>query len=240
LSRECTTWYTRGNWRPLTNKGPSFSETINGRREIFPSSAIILGGGKGRRMGGNKIYLALDGSLVVETVIKRLSGSFKKIIIAAGQNDVSSLETILGPLRQGTDIRVISDKNPGRGPLEGIASALELLDDKWAFVTGCDMPCIKDAVIRKMWNEQNKNSSVVCAKINGFVEPLHAFYHISCIEAARKRLSSGERKLKSFYEDVRVSVIEERSLKLLPGYKSSFKSMNTPEDIRSITDFCSL
>jgi|GEM_PF-3899792 len=49
-------------------------------------------------MVGNKIYLALEGRLVVETVIKRLSSSFSRIIIAAGQNDVPSLETILAPL----------------------------------------------------------------------------------------------------------------------------------------------
>lgn len=240
MSQECTSSFTRGNWSPLNNKGLSRTERTDGRREALPSSAIILGGGKGRRMGGNKIYLALDGHLVVETVIKRLPSSFSRIIIAAGQNDVPSLETILAPLRQWRDIRIISDRNPGRGPLEGMTSALEELEDQWAFVTGCDMPCIKEAVIRKIWNSKNPDSSVACARIGGYIEPLHAFYHKSCIEPARKRLEASERKLKSFFEDVNVSVIEEGNLKYLPGYKSSFKSMNTPCDIRSLADFCSL
>lgn len=211
----------------------------NNRSYSLPSSAVILGGGQGKRMGGNKIYLAVNGQLVIQRVIARLRPSFEKIIIATGQRDRKVIEEILTLFGEGSYIDIVTDRYPGRGPLEGLASALEILDDEWAFVTGCDMPCINDAVIRKIWQGKRKDSSVVCVRINGFIEPLSAFYHSSCSLAARRKLSEENRKLTSFYEDVEVSIVDEAELAFLPGYRSSFKSMNTPEDLRSMELFCS-
>jgi hypothetical protein len=95
----------------LTDKELSRTKSTDGKRGALPSFPLFWAAirKKNGRKQDLKIYLALEGRLVIETIIKRLSSSFSRIIIAAGQNDVPSLETVLAPLSQWRDIRIISE-----------------------------------------------------------------------------------------------------------------------------------
>ena len=198
---------------------------------ILPASAVILGGGRGRRMGGNKLFLAAGGALLVERVLSRVAPWFSGVLLAVGPDDREPLEKLLAPFRGRWPLRVVVDATPGRGPLEGLAAALEALDSDWAFALGCDMPLVQEAVVRALWNARGPESQVACARLDGFVEPLHAFYSVSCLPAIRRALARGERKIKSFYDEVNVTVVEEESFRCLPGYRRSFSGVNTPEDL---------
>ncbi len=201
---------------------------------VIPASAIILGGGKGRRIGGNKLFLSVDETLLIERVISRLSGWFNEIVIAVGPKDKETLENILNPVREQWNLRIVVDAHPGNGPLEGLATGLENLRTEWAFAIGCDMPEIQEAVLRSMWQAKQADSSIICARLNGFIEPLHAFYKTACLPAIRNSLFSKKRKLTSFYGDVNVTIVPEDSLKVLPGYRRSFRGINTPEELRNL------
>ena len=201
---------------------------------IIPASAIILGGGKGRRIGGNKLFLSVDETLLIERVISRLSGWFNEIIIAVGSKDKETLENVLNPARKHPNLRIVVDAHPGNGPLEGLATGLENIRTEWAFAIGCDMPEVKEAVLRSMWRKREADSSIICARLNGFIEPLHAFYKTSCIPAIRSSLFLEKRKLTSFYADVNVTIVPEDSLRVLPGYRRSFRGINTPEELRNL------
>lgn len=217
----------------MTKVDTNFPELSSGGNGILPVSAVVLAGGMGKRMGGNKLFLAFNGSLILERVLWRLSGWFKEIIIVVGPDDKDPLENILDPVKNHLNLKVVVDKNPGRGPLEGLATSLENISTEWAFVVGCDMPGINEAVLRTMWQAKQEESAIICARINGYVEPLHAFYRSVCLQAIRKKLASGNRKLTSFYEDTNVMKIHEDALSLLPGYRNSFKSVNTPEELKN-------
>lgn len=203
---------------------------------MIPASAVVLGGGMGRRMGGNKLFLAAEGVLVLERVLTRLAPWFEEIILAVGPDDREPLETLLCPVPDDWHLRIVVDEHPGRGPLEGLAVGLEALRTEWAFLVGCDMPWVQEAVVRSLWRAREKASDVVCAELDGFLEPLHAFYSIYCLSRVRGALTEEKRRLKAFYGDVKVTVVEEEVFGPLPGFRRSFRGMNTPEDLQRLVD----
>jgi molybdopterin-guanine dinucleotide biosynthesis protein A len=198
---------------------------------VLPASAVILGGGRGRRMGGNKLFLAVGDTLLIERVLSRITPWFQETLIAVGADDLESLRSLLAPVRERWPVKVVADSAPGRGPLEGLAAAFEAMRTEWAFAIGCDMPLVQEAVMRVLWNARTPQSQVTCARLDGFLEPLHAFYSASCLPAARRALARGERRIKSFFDEIALTVVEEESFRLLPGYRRSFGGVNTPEEL---------
>lgn len=206
------------------------TESIGGSW-VLPASAVILGGGRGRRMGGNKLFLSAGETLLIERVLGRVMPCFQETLIIVGPDDLYSLEKLLESTRRCYPVRIVPDSEPGKGPLEGLATSLEAIKTQWAFVIGCDMPLVQEAVIRVLWNARTPESQVVCARLGGFLEPLHAFYSASCLPEARKALAAGERRVKSFFDGVVLTVVEEEDFRSLPGYRRSFSGVNTPGEL---------
>ncbi len=204
------------------------------RSELLPATALILGGGRGSRMGGNKLFLSTGEALLIERVLARITPWFSSVMLSIGPEDLEPLERGLGPVLERWPVEVVVDSAPGLGPLEGLSAALRAMKTKWGFAIGCDMPLIQEAVLGILWDARTPESDVVCARLEGFLEPLHAFYSVSCLPAVRKALEKGERRIKSFFGDVAVTVVEEENLRVLPGYRRSFTGVNTPEELRRL------
>ena len=202
---------------------------------VLPVTAVFLGGGRGCRIGGNKLYLpdGERGSLILR-ILDRIAPWFEAILIAVGPEDRRPLERILAEWNSSIPVRVVVDREPGRGPLEGVAAALEEVSSEWTFVLGCDMPCVREEVIRALWEARELRSDVVCAELAGFLEPLHAFYRRTCLVPIRAALEAGDLRMKGFYPRVAVTVVDEETLALLPAYGRSFWIVNTPEDLERI------
>ncbi|MHC4537812.1 MAG: molybdenum cofactor guanylyltransferase, partial [Planctomycetota bacterium] len=69
---------------------------------------------------------------IIEVICEQLRGSFDEILISANQVDKFAF---LG-------FKVVPDKVPERGPLMGIASALEASTNEYNFVVACDIPTV--------------------------------------------------------------------------------------------------
>lgn len=182
-------------------------------------------------MGGNKLFLAVDGTFLLERVLERLAPCFEEIILAVGPDDEEPLRRLLGPFFRDRPVRIAVDDLPGRGPLQGFVSGMRSVRDEWAFVVGCDMPWIQEAVFRALWQAREACSDVLCASFDGYLEPLHAFYRRTCLLPAEAALASDSHRLKSFYDDVHVTVVDEESLSFLPGCRRSFQGLNTPQEL---------
>jgi len=203
-----------------------------GRGGKLPASAVILGGGRGRRMGGNKLFLTYQGVPLLESALFRLSPYFQEILLSVGPEDREPLKRLLSGISLECPLKIVEDRSPGRGPLEGVARSLEALSTEWGFFIGCDMPWVREIVVRTLWEAREEKSQALVARIEGYLEPLHAFYARSCLASVQMALKEGENRLKSFYASVEVTVAEESLFASLPGYRRSFRGMNTPEDLR--------
>ncbi|MCL1875326.1 MAG: molybdenum cofactor guanylyltransferase [Synergistaceae bacterium] len=230
----------------------------------LPVSALILAGGKGERIGGNKLFLSLDGAFLAEPLVEKMSRVFDEITLCVGNGESDAIHNAFHPIIQYYSVNLIEDRSPGRGPIEGLRMGLQAMSNEWSFLIGCDMPRPQEAVMRYIWNrtlDLSEEYKVSAARIDGHLMPLHAFYHKDCtsyidysIEQAesecgavidtcktrrfKERSSFNSKlKLKSFYDRVRINVVEENELSIIPGWRSSFRGFNTDKELKSMYEF---
>jgi molybdopterin-guanine dinucleotide biosynthesis protein A len=96
------------------------------------------------------------------------------------------------------------------------------------------MPFIDGDVVWIMWASRGKGTQVVAARIDGYLEPLHALYRADCGSIAEAALDRGERKVKCFYPQVQLRIVEEKELRELKGFRESFSNLNTPRDLERL------
>lgn len=202
-------------------------------------SALLLAGGGGVRMGGNKLFLSDGESWILEKTLERLSLFFDEIVLCCGA-DQQDYPLAFNLLLNRFAVHVVRDRLPGKGPLEGLRQGLAAMHNSWGFLLGCDMPSVQEAVVRQMWALTPNACQVSVMRLDNYLMPLHAFYHQSCLCCVddilhkSEPMKKGEGNLKSFYRQINLNVIEEARIALLPGYRRSFMGCNTPEELREI------
>ncbi|MDI9370155.1 MAG: molybdenum cofactor guanylyltransferase [Synergistaceae bacterium] len=203
--------------------------------EVLPRTTLILAGGQGTRMGGEKLALAVDSELLLSKVVRRIVSFSDEILLSVTPGQVPYVSSVLSGIISRYGIRVVQDSIPMRaGPLLGIVSGLEASSSDWLFVCACDMPAISEAVVRTLWKSGDKSASVIVPYIGGFYQPLHAFYNRSCLPEAGRLLREGRRKTTALYDMVPVSLVEDGNFSHLPGYKRSFENINSMDDLERV------
>lgn len=188
-------------------------------------TAIILVGGKSRRMGFNKAFLKYGNTTFIEHQIKRLSKIFNEIILST--NDAS--------LYAHLNLPIVSDVIPEKGPLSGICAGLVRATSSHAFIIACDMPFIQEKVIMYL-KEQIDNYDVVVPKTSRGLEPLHAFYSKNCIQPMYRCLNEGRLRIIDFFPEVKVRIVDEQEFKELNQPAQSLINLNTPEEYENYCD----
>lgn len=222
---------------PLLNDGPinvSPTGTSASTRRLH-ASLLLLAGGRGSRMGGkNKLYLKVGGSFLIERTLNRIASLFQETILIVAPGESVTVIKHLAKSLDKWDVLLVEDREYGRGPLEGLYLGLSHMKEEWGFLLGCDMPAPQKEVIGGMYNFCGRDTDAVTAEIDGYLEPLHAFYRRTCKTPIDAAIARGDRKIKQFYDDVRLTVVKENILKKYGDYDSSFFNLNTPHDIEKM------
>jgi len=180
---------------------PNRIKFINGKWILnLPATAIIMAGGESRRMGIDKSMLLIKGQSIIGVICEQLRGSFDEILISANQVDKLAF---LG-------FKVIPDIVPKKGPLMGIASALEASTNEFNFVVACDIPELNLSIVNKMLTEAIESRADIVVPVTGEekYEPLYAVYHKRTLEAINKTLSSGKNKITDVFNLCTVKYIK--------------------------------
>jgi molybdopterin-guanine dinucleotide biosynthesis protein A len=164
------------------------------------ATAIILAGGKSSRMGTDKGMLSINGRTMLEHICKQLRGTFNQILTSAGDTEKYSF----------AGLEVVRDKTPDQGPLMGIASALEASANEINFVVACDIPHINMDCVRKMLIEAKGADIVVPTTGDRKYEPLFAVYRKSALDAIKRTLREGKRKISDGFDKCKVKCIDLR------------------------------
>jgi molybdopterin-guanine dinucleotide biosynthesis protein A len=128
------------------------------------------------------------------------------------------------------DVGLLNDSRPERGPLVGLAVGLGASDAPWCFVTGCDMPLLSPDVIARMAQELDGGCDIVAARVEGRIQPLHAFYSVGCLSRAEALLESGVTSLRDLFSACDVRIVEgERFADIDPAHLS-FMDLDTVKE----------
>ncbi|MFZ2358763.1 MAG: molybdenum cofactor guanylyltransferase [Anaerolineae bacterium] len=185
-----------------------------------PISVIVLAGGASQRMGANKALLPLgDHETLVSRVVANLRALSDDIVLVSNSPE----------LYADLSVRHAADQFPGAGPLAGLHAGLLAARHPWAFAAACDMPLVDHRLVRFML-VLTAGHDVVAPRIGESVEPLHALYNRACLPAIETRLLNDQRRVISFYPDVRVRYVEEREIAIFDRTGRTFSNANTPED----------
>lgn len=193
-------------------------------------TAVILAGGRSRRLGRDKAVEPFDGEPLIRRVIRRAAAG-----VNARAGDV--VVVVDSPARAAAlplepEQRTAVDAFPGNGPLGGIYTGLAAARTEWSLAVACDLPFLSIPLLRYMAGLRD-GVDIVAPVINGRPEPTHAFYSRRCQPAIAARLQAGRLKAADLFSDVDVTVryIDETEIRRFDPELLSFFNINRPADL---------
>lgn len=193
-------------------------------------SAIILAGGKSRRMEFDKQLLMREERRLIFHIAKNLENYFSDIIIVTNKQEYY----------KNCKYKIVSDKIKNVGPLAGISVGLEHSESEYVYIVACDMPNIDFRYIDYM-NEKisrdidNKNNfDIYLSQIDNRIELFHGYYKKSLSNEIYDYLINGTRKsIISFFEKNNKSVSYTDEVEFIKNGldRNIFINLNTKEDL---------
>ncbi len=188
----------------------------------FNSTAIILSGGKSKRMGTNKSLLKLNDKTIIEHSVELMKSLFSNVILIT--NTPKEYEFLSIPM--------FEDVYKQKGPLAGIHSGLLNSSTSNNFIISCDTPLMSSSVIKYIMNYQTQKLITLC-KADGFVQQLVGVYSKSLLPIVETIFNNGERhSVYSLLDKVGSEIIEIEKMEFYK--KDTFLNMNSKEDYEYI------
>ena len=186
----------------------------------LPLTAVIMAGGRGRRLGGiDKPLITIGGQRIIDRTFRIVSHCCQEILISSNSPQ---------PYRE-FPVTIIPDLYPDHGAIGGIYSCLRQASFPYVLILAGDMPFISAAAIRYLWS-RHEGYDVILPKSSDGHQPLHAIYNKNCMEKIKKQLNYGKLKISGFFSEVRVVEIPTTQHPSCFGPRYFF-NLNTPEDI---------
>lgn len=189
---------------------------------IAAFDGLVLAGGRSTRMGCDKAGLVLEGRTLLDRHIGLLRqlGADRVMVSRAVPGDVPGADGVL------------VDREPGRGPVEGLALALGACRNPHLLVVAVDLPGLDVEWGREILVRAASGLGVV-PKINRGWEPLAALYPVESARELEARILAGQFGLQGWLDGALVSGW---LTAWEPGPEAVrwFRNVNTPEDWQSI------
>ena len=183
-------------------------------------SAVILAGGRGRRMGmQNKGLLTLAQQPLVAHVIARMSGQISRIVISANDD--------LDAYRQ-FGLPVIQDRIAEYpGPLGGIYSVLQAEACEWLITVPCDTPLLPLDYVQRMCATMHGHSA--CVAHDGVrLQSGFCLLQRSVLPQLEQTLQAKQFAVHRFLETIGAQVVD------FSDEATAFININTPEELASL------
>jgi molybdopterin-guanine dinucleotide biosynthesis protein A len=185
-------------------------------------TAVLLAGGKSRRMGRDKAYLEVSWQGVSMPLWERQ--------LAVLQSVAPDEIVISGPRKQGypAATAVLADRWAGVGPLGGIATCLHQIRSTLLLVLAIDLPQIMPGFLLKLLARSEAGCGVVPFHNNRF-EPLIAVYPRAALQVALDQLQLEDYVLQHFIDKLlQAGLMTSYDVELSEEHQ--LKNWNTPED----------
>jgi molybdopterin-guanine dinucleotide biosynthesis protein A len=180
-------------------------------------TAVVLAGGRGRRMKADKARLAVGGRTLLEHVVAQLKGHFDEILVSVSPGQTVHLRG--RPIKNkgdgskreaashGPTPRIVEDEVPDLGPLGGILAGLKAAANDACMVVACDIPDIDLPLLRSLVRAVGEKDIAVPAGPAGHYEPLFAVYRKCTVPEVEALLQAGERSIIPLFERCRTAVV---------------------------------
>ena len=195
--------------------------------------ALVLAGGRSRRMGRDKAKIVLaDDSAESETLLARtvrvaLEVAAECVVVLAPEQPVPELDP---------RARVVRDPTPHEGPIAALAHAIHEVCAPWVLVLATDHPRLSASVLTRLAALADGDG----AAFEG--EPFVAVYRTEALRSvAQDLVREGERRARTLLERIRVRQVRAADLLADPDVAredpslESLVDVDTPEDLLALT-----
>lgn len=176
--------------------------------------AVILAGGKSRRMGTPKQQLTLDGVRFIDRLAQELGG-FHELLISV---EDEKLHTRM-------PCPMVSDQYPDCGPMGGLHSALKSCVSDALLAVSCDIPLFSMAMAERLCACLDaETDAVITVTEDGRQHPLCGVYKKSCLPVLEQFLQEKNYRMRAALAKLRVK-------EYAVGAESwRLSNVNTPQD----------
>lgn len=214
---------------------------MSGKTELKPGrtktrSAIVLAGGRGRRMGMvEKALLEFEGKTILERLLENLFRVVDEVILSV--RDIHQKEKLLPVLEKfpSREIRFCFDSKEDAGPLEGIRAGLLESRSEYSFVCAGDMPFVNIRVVDLLFEKADGHDVALPRWEERMFEPLHAVYSRKLIPEIEKAFERGKHSvLAPVFEMPDVVFVEVSEIREIDPELRTFANINTVEDLENM------
>lgn len=179
--------------------------------------AVILAGGKSRRMGRDKVTLLFDGVPLLSLLIEKYGALFENVAVSGREGYPNS----------------ILDEFPGAGPMAGLHAAFSQTDADCVFLTAVDIPLGSPELALRLVKLCKGYDACVIRRSDGSLEPTFAAYGRGCYKAASDCLERGRYAMRELLELISVRYVDESEL---DGFKldTVLTNINTPGELEKL------
>jgi molybdopterin-guanine dinucleotide biosynthesis protein A len=183
-----------------------------------PPVGVVLAGGRGRRLGGDKATVELEGRPLILYPLEALHEVCDDVVVVAKR------DTLLPPLTGIAEVWIEPD-HP-QHPLTGISHALDLAMGRPILVVPVDFPLMDAATLRAIAHTDPEGAAAVVPQVHGRLEPLCALY--------LPRATAG---IAAFDPDGRAPAIVEGLgiCEIEPADPTAFYDVDRPEDLLQVS-----
>jgi molybdopterin-guanine dinucleotide biosynthesis protein A len=176
---------------------------------------VILAGGRGRRLGGDKALVSLAGQPLILRPLAAMRAVLTDVAVVAKPD--TALPDLAG-------IPVWSEPAEPSHPLVGIVHALCRAGGRAVLVCAADLPFVTPATLRVLASADADGAPAVVAAVDGVAQPLLGRYEPGSAALLQSPAIEGRVAMRAVVAALGARVIELDPLELF--------NVNTPEDLR--------
>jgi aldehyde:ferredoxin oxidoreductase len=207
-----------GNPTPEKLKSLSLEWLISTAPEMM--SAVVLTGGRSRRMGTDKALLMWKDKNFLETILQVLS-MFSDVMVSAADSESY----------RGIHENIVADIYRDAGPIGGIYSSLVASKHEYIFVTACDTPFLSAGLVNGICRAAEGYQCCVPREENGRVHSLCGVYHKSMVSILKEQIEDGRYKIALAYDKIRIKYFD-----LSPEQAAELRNFNTEDEYMELME----
>ncbi len=180
--------------------------------------ALLLIGGKSRRMGRDKAELRIGTETLQERIIRILKSRVADVRLSVSHADTRTFEEA-----------VIRDLREDAGPLGALEAAFEHDSECAWLLCACDLPLLDEATVGQLLDAPDSEALATCFanRHDHRAEPLCALYQPLAAEHLQNFLAEGGRCARGFLESLKPFVLE-------LDFTLALENANRPESLDEI------
>jgi len=193
---------------------------------IPKTAALILAGGAGRRMGGNKPFREVGGMTLLARVIKAARAQCDHVMISSNEDAAIFAEY---------DVPVIGDQpKAGQGPLGGVLGGLDALPGEidWLVSFPVDCPIVPDDMVAQLLSgARNADVKAAFASYADRDHYLSSIWHRGSAPVIARQLAEDNRRVGAA---LRMMDAVKVTFPVSDGAIEPFTNVNSPEDLNAL------